>query len=398
MKKRILILVPLIFILWVLPALSTSFEHFDILSETILTDFPEDGNHPGLYMANGYIGVLSKFSDITRMNKFHLFDSSGQEIFAVESKAGQLFYRASMGQNSSNIGINSTHRYGSGEFLSYYYDYFGNLLFPPIDDFTVLFSSPGLKYFHCGNNIHDGGTRPKIYDSTGNLIAILETDIFYWKLKAINDSILLFQEGNKLKLLSVPELLVKRELIIENIEESQSNGPNTALSPDGNYYAFSGKSKIAICDLKTGSVNYIDWNSTKPNFILSKDAQYLICYDLNGLHLSVFEYTGDKYEQIINNIVMKPNGSISIPHGSPYLSGDYCIINYYYWGSDPGEYRCCMFQFKGEKLGIIKQIAFDGYLKPVELSDNKNFYLIKPYSEENKNSMLYKVRFKEIIK
>jgi hypothetical protein len=106
--------------------------------------------------------------------------------------------------------------------------------------------SPGGKYFYAWY-FSGFSDIPWVYDSSGQVLGEIEHDIPVWNMLAIDDSTLLFAEGNIVKIISVPDLKA-----IEQYEFDALYKPSLevrlSLSPDGTVFGIYTPDSIVIYD------------------------------------------------------------------------------------------------------------------------------------------------------
>ena len=173
-----------------------------------------------------------------------------------------------------------------------------------------------MKYLYSRNDdiLSDRG-RPTVWDATGNLLAEFDIKYGMWQMAAINDSLLLFQDWNHLKIISIPSMAVEKEYVVEGIIQPPIKS-FSSMDPSGDYYAFESEYKITICNLINGDIQLIDKSSVgyrRGRIGLSEAGEYLYCFhSRRNITVTIFQRFKEGYEAIAVNQEVPFDGEVDL--------------------------------------------------------------------------------------
>ncbi len=284
--------------------------------------------YPGIQLTGEYLGIIGEEGP---PNQFALYSSDGSELFSLTSPSTAPFYRAVVREGLNRICL--TAAIDEGVYQAFVYNLSGQLIFCSDYLDSPLEPSPGGCYFYTTYNFMFGAV-PQIYDNYGTLIGQPEVQSEFWQLSARSDSQLIFQDGNIVRIISVPGMAPVREFAVESVEPPVQ-AFRTAVSASGQYYAFGCKTNTAVCDLLSGEVSLIsrdeiDGVSKTPGITLSPNGNLLISYDPTGTVLTINERDPGtlSYRKIVNEFRVNTGNANSWLKAVEF-TGKYAILVYY---------------------------------------------------------------------
>jgi hypothetical protein len=240
-RNQILFLSAVIFYL-LLSNISSS-QQLKTTSSNALGILPLNTEFPSFKVAHDHVGIVT---DKGMDNRFILFDSIGNEVFTVRPASGMFMGVIMSSSNNVVLVAGGTHE---DDYASMAYDYRGHQIFPSMKVRGPLRVSPDGRYYYTINNPVVGNAFPQVFDNLGKLLVQLNPNSPWWEQTALNDSMLLFQDGNILKLLAVPGMALIKEIKVEQVHPPEII-LYTAVDSQRRYYAFEGRDNIAICNLE----------------------------------------------------------------------------------------------------------------------------------------------------
>ncbi len=372
------------------------------ISETFLDNMPMKTRIGGLDMANGFIAMLTD-TIIDFGNEFILFDSNGNKVFSKKSIQNKCYWYLDLKSCNGVIILGEGPPEGRNYFSAY--DYSGKMLIAPFltgKSYNPVLSSPSMKYLYSRNEdiLNDGG-KPTVWDATGNLLAEFDIKNGLWQMAAINDSLLLFQDWNYLKIISIPSMAVEKEYFVEGIIPPPIES-FSSMDPSGDYYAFEGEYKLAICNLTNGDIQLIDKSSVgyrRGRIGLSEAGEYLFCFhSRRNITVTIFQRFKEGYDVIAVNQKVPFDGEVNVLYMGPYFYNNKCIINAENVTHSPDgiEYKSFIFDVFGMAENMVNGVALNGFASPVNGSDDTNIHVFKIRSRMADLGMLQKYHFKEI--
>ncbi len=338
---------------------------------TTIRDLPLQGNSPHVDMKDGYVGICTGDYPI---NQFSLINPRGEEQFTVQSPDGGPFVVVDMQSSSGVIGVAGL--YADAYVVWYFYDYSGRKILGPIECGGSLQPSPGFAYLVTKYH-EDMAPSARVYDSLGNLLVELERDGEYWELTPIDDTSMVFQDGNHIRILSFPSTSILREYHVDGIKPPRYF--HSSLSSDGRFYAFSGLHKIAVCDLETGKVRmveksdieseYIPGINATPRFVLSPAAEHVICYDPRGVVFTIYEYQDNEYVKVVDKMKVLVDAPVGFLYKTPFFLDDLCVINHFTGVPGGMVFAAYVFNYRTPVSLITGGATIVGYVSPPSVSN-----------------------------
>ncbi len=371
------------------------------ISETFLDNMPVKTRIGGLDMANGFIAMLTD-SFIDFRNEFIIFDSNGNEILSKRSPENMSYWHLDLKSCSGVIILGEGVPEGRNYFSAY--DYTGKMLISPFltgKSTNPVMSSPSIKYLYSRNEdiLSDRG-RPTVWDATGNLLAEFDIKYGMWQMAAINDSLLLFQDWNHLKIISIPSMAVEKEYVVEGIIQPPIKS-FSSMDPSGDYYAFESEYKITICNLINGDIQLIDKSSVgyrRGRIGLSEAGEYLYCFhSRRNITVTIFQRFKEGYEAIAVNQEVPFDGEVDLIYIGPYFWNNRCIINAENVTQSPRvlEYKSFIIDISDLADNQVNGVALQGFATPVITGDDTNIHVLKIRARPNDLGVLQKYHLEE---
>lgn len=368
-----------------------SFEYSSIQTKAF-EEIPLPIHMGGFDAANGCFGIISGELE---NRVFHLYNNGGEKIFDVESDPDFPLDIVRMRRYNGVvllIGI-----YGEARYQFTAYDYFGNHLMGPIVERTDMEPSPTGNYYHCKNDYIFGMARPNIYDSQGRKLAELRPQSSFWELSAISDSLVLFQDGNTLNILSLPDLASVKKLTF-NQGRPPMGSMKTAMSPDGTHYAILGADRIIICDIQEERFFHVDRKKDyipEAMAISSKGEYLLVCEEnRNGKTISLFKRGMERYIAMVRDEIVPLEVPVYSISGWSIFSEDACIINYSYGRKGSSHGHSIIFRLQDNKVPFSDHLVTWG---PTVFNSKEKNLAIDVYNIDTNNSGLIKYRKVNIV-
>jgi hypothetical protein len=304
-------------------------------------------------VGDGYVGIISD-----SRQQFDLFDKNSKSVFSLAPDSGNIFYFMSMRSNTELVLIGEM--IIEGRLIFSGYDYRGNLILGPLAAQNEVEITPCRKFFY---SVYDAAyyyNRPKLYDRDGHKIGELELSESQWDIQIMDDSLLLCRDGNRLDILSYPDLSLKKKILINHTKESDF--PKSALSMDGWSYAYLAYDKIIVCDLKSGEEffipnRFVNDIPSYPNLNISNGGNYLIL-DW-GTEIEVYKKGPDGFEKSIDSLAIPLQDGYFL-FRSVMINDRYCAKGYLRYSKGSTEFWSFLFNFSGKEDSASQGIIIDG--------------------------------------
>ncbi len=306
-------------------------------------------NWPRFAVANGFVGLTDYTDSVSR---FTLYDSSGIIKFSIISDPGTYNY-VQMEKDNHLILLTQCMPEGACSFRSYNYD--GKVISELMESESLIRMSRGGSYYHSLND-RDFSNDARIFDSSGKLLKKLRHSS-NWQLSSVNDSQLVFQDGDTLRLLSIPDLRVLKELKVENYIPNNNSCINN-ISEDGAFYVFGGQ-RIAVVDLKNWtydlipSIDSADRYQSLSSLGIGYYDSNLVVTEMSGNKLNLFAKTQSGWECVIRKYIL-PNESSAGDFFKPVIISDLICLNF--------------FRIIGNNLKLTSVIVEPGALDNIDIS------------------------------
>ncbi|MCP4704357.1 MAG: hypothetical protein GY865_07085 [candidate division Zixibacteria bacterium] len=371
------------------------------VSETFLDNMPLKTRIGGLDMANGFIAMFTD-SFVNRRNEFMLFDSNGNEIISKRSTENMSFWHLDLKSCDGAVIVGEGVPEGRNYFSAY--DYSGKMLISPFStgkSTNPVMSSPSMKYLYSRNeDILSGSGEPMVWDATGNLLAEFDVENSMWQMAAINDSLLLFQDWNHLKIISIPSMAVKKEYVVNGIIPPPIES-FCSMDPSGDYYAFEGEYKLAICNLTNGDIQFIDKGNVgyrRGRIGLSESGEYLFCFhSRRNITVTIFQRFKEGYRAIGVNQKVPFDGEVDLIYMGPYFWNNKCIINAENVTQSPRvlEYKSYIIDISNQSGREVNGVALQGFATPAMVGNKAKMHVFKIRSSQNDIGLLRKYHLEE---
>ena len=225
-----------------------------------------------------------------------------------------------------------------GDELYWYtaYDYDGAKLFESEKMDGPMEASPTGKFYYTVNDFVMGAGRPAVYGKDGRLLAEYGHSSGFWEMKAIGDTMVLFQDGPRLRTIRVPEMTVASEMEATGIDPPMA-ALFTSLSPDGRHYAFSGRDKIAVCDLENSDVLFVDKprhndRSLNVDFLLAPGGEHLVLFwtpAIDTHQVQVWKRDSNRFLMTAEKRGLPFDTAMELPIRSHVITDGFCGLNYF---------------------------------------------------------------------
>jgi hypothetical protein len=306
------------------------------------------------------IGIISENKQL-----FTLYGKDGVPKFNVKSWAG-VFVNVEISPYDGLVLLAD----GAGGSLLWYtaYDYDGGKLFESGKLFGPIAASPTGKFYYTINDFIMGAGRPAVYDEDGRLLAEYSPSSGFWEMKAIGDTMVLFQDGPRLRTIRVPEMTVVAEMEVTGIDPPIV-ALATSLSPDGRHYAFSGRDRIAVCDLDENEVHFVekphvDDRSVSADFLLAPRGEYLVQFwnPGRGVHRVLVWKRGEGgYVVSAQNTLPRFDIGVDLPIRTQVITEDFCVINYFSSSRTALAFRSYAFDYRKAEGSFLNGVVLKGY-------------------------------------
>jgi hypothetical protein len=165
------------------------------------------------YFIDGTDEVIGIISENCKL--FTLYGKDGTPRFSARSAKGR-FVSVKISQYDGVVLLADV----VGDELYWYtaYDYDGTKIFESEKMVGPMEASPTGKFYYTINDFVMGAGRPAVYGKDGRLLAEYGHSSGFWEMKAIGDSMVLFQDGPRLRTISVPAMTVVTEMEVTGID------------------------------------------------------------------------------------------------------------------------------------------------------------------------------------
>ena len=364
------------------------------VTEAQVRDMPVMGGSPGVDIGEECFAVISRFDPVGKTNALYVFDLKGKLLFSRSSTQGCAFYLVDLRKTPGFIFV--TEWISEGKYRTFVLDKDGSIVAEVRDESPVQ-STTGLAYLYTTNNISFGSS-PRVYDGEGRFIADLTPASAYWELQALDDSLLLFHNADRIQILKVPEMTEQRELQLPDVRPTSPR--HTAVSPNGSHYAFRSLDGLVVCNLESGAMHVLPHEMSssyyirRPHSVLSRAGEYVLTHDRNGLCCRLFRFGESGYSKVAD-FTAAPKGHVDFTYKTPLFVGPYCVINYFDDSEDEVKLRSYQFDWSKVAPGLVNGNAFDGYLVPCESKGVPMFRLLSPGSRSGGTASISTVRIEE---
>lgn len=325
--KSIIIPIVVLLIGWADPAQSAPI-HIQKEADSPVS-LPLPYNRYGFDAADGYAGIITKDEHGGLM--FHLFGDSGLEVFHTDPATDIKPFVVEMNDYDGVILLLEWIDETIYKFAAY--DYRGDLLVGPVDSRALVKASPHGRFFYGINDFIEGNSRPAVFDSSGNQVALFRERSGWWCISAINDTLLIFQDGLHIVIESVPRMDVVSVADIQNVGNPPIV-PSTAISKDGAFYAFLSATSYVVYDIDRDQVYHVGRSNPAgaPHLFLDSSANHLFAFDSPGFGMTVYGKVEDEYQLEIDHARLPLNKGAFDIFRSPEIADGFFIARYSYMG------------------------------------------------------------------
>jgi hypothetical protein len=284
------------------------------------------------YFIDGTDEVIGIISENCKL--FTLYGKDGTPRFSARSAKGR-FVSVKISQYDGVVLLADV----VGDELYWYtaYDYDGTKIFESEKMVGPMEASPTGKFYYTINDFVMGAGRPAVYGKDGRLLAEYGHSSGFWEMKAIGDSMVLFQDGPRLRTISVPAMTVVTEMEVTGIDPPMIAFLFTSLSPDGRHYAFSGRDKIAVCDLENSDVLFVDKprhndRSLNVDFLLAPGGEHLVLFwtPAIGTHqVQVWKRDSNRFLMTAEKRGLPFDTAMELPIRSHVITDGFCALNFF---------------------------------------------------------------------
>lgn len=354
---------------------------------------PVMGGSPGVDIGEECFAVISRFDPVGKTNALYVFDLDGKLLFSRSSTQGCAFYLVDLRTTPGFIFV--TEWIAEGAYRTFVLEKDGSIVAEVRDESPVQ-STTGLAYMYTTNNFSFGSS-PRVYDGEGRVIADLTPASGIWELQALDDSLLLFHNSDRIQILQVPEMTVQREFQLPDVRPTSPR--RTAVSPDGSHYAYRSLDGLVVCNLESGAMHVLPHEMSrsyirKPHCVLSRAGELVLTHDRNGLSCTLFRRGESGYSKV-TDFTAGPRGHVDFTYKTSLFVGPYCVINYFDDSEDEVILRSYQFDWSKVAPGLVNGNAFDGYLVPCEPAGAPVFRLLSPGSQPDATASISTVRIEE---
>ncbi len=310
--------------------------------------------------SNGCFGVITASQLV-----FRLYSPAGEIVFEKHSDADWGFSYVSMRNHPNVIVLIESFR-ASTDKIVFGYDLKGDLLAGPMETSNTIEASPSGAFYYSVSEFGDFKSPPQVFDSSGDSLRTFGRT-YLAQMAAIDDSTLLFQEGPRVRVLSVPDMATIRDI---TPEDASVGGMVmvTALSGDGSTYAFEGADKIVILDLESGDAFYVPKDGgddpVTSQFGLSQDGEYLVTYrsSHNGQKIDVFQRRGGQYVETVDSYYLPEEYRRRQVLLSTFVGNGCCGVRYFDRPTGKLNYWTFLFELPTAARQELKWESLDGFI------------------------------------
>lgn len=283
-------------------------------------------------VCEGYVGTISNDGEL-----FQLHGVDGATVFARKAQADEraTYLQVSMRDNPSMVLL--IEGWGSNLFECIVLDYAGNLLAGPVRSENIVAVSPGGRYFYSVNDIGNSNATPSVYDRTGRRLARFKSASSAWDIQAINDSLLLHREADRVRVIAVPEMVVQSELMTPS--GIPSDLQSSALSRNGFWYAYPQLETVIVCDLAAKASYFIPKEVINgfhvlPELVVSSDGSFLVMFvkTSRGNEVAVYRREGKSYRKLAHNHDIASGHNRNVM-GGWFVDASICALNLFSSGN-----------------------------------------------------------------
>lgn len=335
-----------VLLLWLLSqSISYSQEPIKVseLQETTIGPIPEVNWIFHVDAIEGYVGIVSNERKL-----FQLYGSDGATVFERKAQADEQAIYLKVGLRDNPGKVLLIEGWGSRSFECVVLDYAGNLLAGPVRSENIVAVSPGGQYFYSVKDIGNDAATASVYDATGNRLALFTNDGGAWDLKAISDSLVLYRDADHIRILAVPEMVVRSEMTAE--AGTLSDLQMSALSPDGAWYAYPQFETIVVCDL-VAKVSYtipkevINVSPLRPDLAISNNGSFLTMFMITsrGDEVLVYRRKENAYVRLGHQLDIAPGYRFQGIVGGWFATDSICALSFAFVGSQGIEFFSYIF-------------------------------------------------------
>ncbi|RKX17590.1 MAG: hypothetical protein DRP51_10595 [Candidatus Zixiibacteriota bacterium] len=394
MRKNYFITALIMFslILFLLPELSSGQSKTTAVQSKIssIGKIPKVGWISYIDYAKGHLGIISE-----DQKQFQLLSENKAVGFELNSQTNRRFCSVSMSQNPDVILIGSC--LGEQNYSYSSYDYTGQCIFNSLNSRNALKASHSGSYYYSISDYGFNNRQPQIFDKNGNLLVTYQTKSPNWEMVSANDSLLVFQDGVNIRLISVPDLVVKKEIVITEDIKSPSRLV-TSVSLDASTYAFSSDAKIVIVNLKNGNVGFVSKDGNEiplgVDILLSDDGKHLVTYrsSSKGKKIDVYERNAHDYQKIVKDYYVKDLDINFMSLNALFLGKNNFVISFVY-NHGEYQYKSLMFEIVNNDLIPISDVPLSGFVT-IDSYDSKSVNQFRLNSHENQigQTVIYTIK------
>jgi hypothetical protein len=316
-------------------------------------------------------GKIASVSREVKESKISVVDIGGKSVFTSIGETGIGF--CELIEGGKKLYINRV--IGERRHKSEIYDIIKGEVVLSFECPYYFSPSPNGAYYYAWP-FSGFSERPLVYDSTGKLIGEIEHRVQIWNMTALDDSTLLFAEGNICKVIGIPSLETIEEYVFEALLRP-SPEIGLAISSDGSVFAAYTPDSIVVYDrleqreyILTGS--YPDIGHGDKIIITDRGRHILsvtLTPDKSKPAYNLYERTGEGYEKKISFDALPFRNEVSQNDFRISKIGNSILVYYSSEFNEKGkaikQYPSCYFYFDGNSQANPVIIGSENLLVPI---------------------------------
>ncbi len=250
----------------------------------------------------------------------------------------------------------------------------GEVVFGPIFTRSTMTLSPDGRYCYALYDVGNDFNRPEVYDAAGELVASFVSRSGNWDIKIIQDTLLLYRDGGRLTLYSVPGF--HESVTYDSIPLAYAELPFSSVSADGSAYAFQSPKEILVVRLTDGLVSRIDkanldGNTLYPHLLIADSGNPLLVFTAgNGRnYINIFHRNATGYVKTPQVLEVPFKAARNIDSELSFVRDQLCVVNYWLIVDSTVTYQAAVVDLDSDTLMREKIPIVDGLL----LSKNTHY-------------------------
>lgn len=302
--------------------------------------------------ARGFTAIINQEQD-----RLHLYDSIGGLVLAMRPAEGAKLSGVQLPRTGGYVLVDEVVGEGSGYFTLIDYD--GKAVSERLLIKGGLLASPGGQFLYTSQGEY--AAAPTVYDWHGHVLMNSRTSNF-WLMTAVDDSELVFVNGQSVQVYSVPGMTRIREATFPTADFGTALPSTAVADADAAQFAFVSELGVVICDMQTSSIQIMPCPKEAGDCRLAwaEDGRTLLLFGVGEVPvISIFERRDAGYTVIESGFEIELDTPVQTVVPDPICFDHLCAVNYYFTTERGMEHRGYVFQWdaggiRGEETYVIQ--------------------------------------------